>query len=241
MTPFAQGAMNLVVPVIFLLCCYREGWAKRRTARELKAKEWLVPWVLISVLILLQLTIIPRLLGWAWLFGDEIPAWDVSPRAANAQEMLHYWALFTSYWAIAWMTSLLGIAQYRQLMWCVMAVVLFQCLYGLFAFVGGQQTILGFWPKIYYLNDVTGSFVNRNHLAGFIAICWPLTMNFVFLPHARGRTIMVCGGTRWGGRDAVDDYLCRVDRDPFPHGPDGRPLGYGGVALPGTQSCHSAQ
>lgn len=186
MTPFAQGAINLFVQCIFLACCFQECWVKQRTASELQLRAWLAPWVVVTLLILLQLTIIPRLLGWGWIFGDEVPGWDIGPRAVNAQEMLHYWALFTSYWAIAWMVSLLDIGRYRQLMYCVMVVVVFQCLYGLFAFVGGQETIIGLWPKIYYLNDVTGTFVNRNHLAGFIAICWPLCMNFIFLPHAEG-------------------------------------------------------
>ena len=186
MTPFAQGFINLAVPVIFLLYYCQEVWAKQTSDTRAILLHWLLPWTAISLLVILQLTVLPRLLSWEWIFAEGVPEWDISPRAVNAQEMLHYWALFTSYWAIAWMASRLDIKRYRQLMWCVLLVVLFQCLYGLVAFVGGQQTILGIWPKMYYLSDVTGSFVNRNHLAGFIAICWPLSLNFIFLQHAEG-------------------------------------------------------
>lgn len=85
-----------------------------------------------------------------------------------------YWSFFTAYWLLAWVVSRQHGGSTKLIVAAVIAMALFQSLYGTIAFANGQDTILGIWPKTNYLSSVTGTFYNRNHLAGFLAVAMPL-------------------------------------------------------------------
>lgn len=85
-----------------------------------------------------------------------------------------YWSFFTAYWLLAWTVSR---QRGRARDFVVLAVILmatFEALYGTIAFVNGQETILGIWPKTHFASSVTGTFYNRDHLAGFFGVAMPL-------------------------------------------------------------------
>ena len=62
----------------------------------------------------------------------------------------------------------------------VIASALFQALYGMAETFSGHETILG-RPKRYGIGSVTGTFVNRNHLAGFLEMAFPLGLGYLLV------------------------------------------------------------
>ena len=54
----------------------------------------------------------------------------------------------------------------------------FQALYGMFELYSKNPRIL-FYEKIYGLDSVTGTFVNRNHFSGYLEMIIPLTVGLV--------------------------------------------------------------
>ncbi|MEE8428339.1 MAG: hypothetical protein V3S33_02400, partial [Gammaproteobacteria bacterium] len=135
-------------------------------------QSWLAVWLAVSACVLIQLVPLPT-----WLHGF-VGAYPDYFRQGTADQLVRispqpletvgYWAIFSAYWAVAWMSAAF---RYRLLVLLVLTITVlavFESLYGMFAFVQGQETILGIWPKQHYLSDVTGSFVNRNHFAGLL-------------------------------------------------------------------------
>ena len=56
---------------------------------------------------------------------------------------------------------------------------LFESLYGLFQLVSGDPHIL-WWKKLYGVDVVTGTFINRNHLAGFLSMVICLGVGYIW-------------------------------------------------------------
>ncbi|MFC1681585.1 O-antigen ligase family protein [Pseudomonadota bacterium] len=94
-------------------------------------------------------------------------------------QTVKYWSFFTAYWLLAWVVSRQRGRARDVIVVAVILMALFESLYGMIAFAGGQQTIIGIWPKERYLESVTGSFFNRNHLAGFLAVAMPLGASYL--------------------------------------------------------------
>lgn len=72
-----------------------------------------------------------------------------------------------------------------------------QAIYGAAEFLSGHQRILGV-PKRYFLDEATGTFVNRNHFAGFLALCLPAAAVLALQGAAR-----VPAGATWRRRLAA--------------------------------------
>ena len=60
----------------------------------------------------------------------------------------------------------------------MLLVGVFESFYGMIEFFGGTSRIFGF-KNIYYSDSVTGTFINRNHLAGFLNMIFPLSVGYV--------------------------------------------------------------
>jgi O-antigen ligase len=60
----------------------------------------------------------------------------------------------------------------------VLASALFQALFGMAETFSGHNMLLG-RPKKYFLDAVTGTFVNRNHFAGFLEMAFPLSLGYL--------------------------------------------------------------
>jgi O-antigen ligase len=54
----------------------------------------------------------------------------------------------------------------------------FQSFYGLAEFFGGTQRIFGF-PREAYMDSATGTFINRNHFAGFLEMIFPVSVGYL--------------------------------------------------------------
>ncbi len=61
-----------------------------------------------------------------------------------------------------------------------LASALFQSLFGMAEVFSGHEHLLG-RPKRYGVGSVTGTFVNRNHLAGFLEMAFPLSLGFLLV------------------------------------------------------------
>jgi len=83
---------------------------------------------------------------------------------------------FSSFWILAYSVSKLTRHQMIMLGCLVVFVVLAQALFGLWAVMSNKVHIFGLWEKKYYLESATGTFVNKNHFAGFFALTTPLVL-----------------------------------------------------------------
>lgn len=75
------------------------------------------------------------------------------------------------------------VTQKKQILRIVYSVVgmgIFQAFYGLFELYNKNPRLL-FYKKIHYLGDVTGTFVNRNHLSGYLEMVIPLTIGLILV------------------------------------------------------------
>ncbi len=62
----------------------------------------------------------------------------------------------------------------------ILASALFQSFYGMAETFSGHEMILG-RAKHYNLGSVTGTFVNRNHFAGFLEMAFPLSLGYLLV------------------------------------------------------------
>jgi len=154
-------AREIIIVVVVL------AWAlwPRDTPEQQFGLVWWLPWLAVSVFIAFQL-IAP--------FGEQ------AFHTVMPLQTIAYWAIFSAYWLIVWLVANVSLSQARSLVALLVVLACFQALYGLLAFLGGQDTILGLWEKEYYLRDVTGTFVNRNHFAGYLALLWGIGLSFFF-------------------------------------------------------------
>ncbi|HXV77644.1 MAG TPA: O-antigen ligase family protein [Candidatus Polarisedimenticolaceae bacterium] len=68
----------------------------------------------------------------------------------------------------------------------------FQALYGSAEYLSGHQHI--FWyPKRYFTDEASGTFINRNHFAAYLSICLPLAAAATLDGYRRLRAV----GVRW--------------------------------------------
>jgi O-antigen ligase len=74
--------------------------------------------------------------------------------------------------------SITRFSQVRKLTMAVIIIGVFEALFGLYMLSQSNPTIL-FYRKTLHLDSVTGTFVNRNHLAGYLEMALPLTIGFV--------------------------------------------------------------
>jgi len=68
--------------------------------------------------------------------------------------------------------------QFRRIILTAMGVGVFEAFYGLFELYNKNPRIL-FYKKIYNLDSVTGTFVNRNHLSGYLEMIIPLAIGLI--------------------------------------------------------------
>ena len=63
----------------------------------------------------------------------------------------------------------------RRLVYALIALGAFEAFYGLVQYLTGWQHIFGYVKK-YYLEDATGTYINRNHFAGLLEMALPFTV-----------------------------------------------------------------
>jgi tetratricopeptide (TPR) repeat protein len=75
----------------------------------------------------------------------------------------------------------------------VIASALFQAFYGMAETFSGSEKIFGY-QKRYNIGSVTGTYINRNHLAGFLEMAFPLSLGYLL---SRARFFLMERGLGW--------------------------------------------
>lgn len=84
--------------------------------------------------------------------------------------------------------------QYRRILLVLVAMGVFEAFYGLFELMRGQPRLL-FYRKTFGLDAATGTFVNRNHFAGYLELVIPLALGLLL-----SRLEFFGGGRTWRDR-----------------------------------------
>ena len=67
-----------------------------------------------------------------------------------------------------------------RIVWCMLGLALFEAIYGLIQTLIPTMGVL--WADVHaYLGDARGTFINRNHFAGFLEMVWPLGLAMIFI------------------------------------------------------------
>jgi hypothetical protein len=143
-------------------------------------RAWAGLWIVVTALFAIQLAPLPSgLLRWIGAYPDTVVAAADSSLARLSPTPLataSHWATFTTGWALAWLASRLRRAEVGRLAAALCALLIFEAVYGTWSLVHGAESILGIWPRQHYLGDATGTFVNRNHFAGLLALGGPFAL-----------------------------------------------------------------
>ena len=87
--------------------------------------------------------------------------------------------------------ALYGLGSRRQIQWLILGLLvlgLFESVFGLFQLVTKEPHIL-WWKNAYYSGVATGTFINRNHLAGFLSMLICLSVGYLWTLGREGRRI----------------------------------------------------
>ncbi|MCF7993494.1 MAG: O-antigen ligase family protein [Chromatiaceae bacterium] len=147
-------------------------------------KAWFWVWAAVTAWIALQLLPLPR--GAFQFIGayppellEAYPEIPVSRLSPNIEATIGYWGMFTTYWAAAYLTAQLPRQALGILVAVLVGLVFAEALYGFVAHAHRLETVLGLWPANRNHHVVLGTFWNRNHLAGLIAVLWPLAIAYL--------------------------------------------------------------
>jgi len=147
-------------------------------------RAWVWPWLAVTALIAVHLLPLPA--GWLHYvsaYPDEIlrePGLSVLRQISPSPAVsLGYWAMFTTYWITAYLVAQLPRPQLRLVILALVGIVAFEAVYGLIAHLGRHETILGVLPARENHSLVLGTYYNRNHIAGLLALGWPVGMAFL--------------------------------------------------------------
>ena len=153
---------------------------------------WFVVWLTVTAYIALQL--LPH------LFQARVPEpalnWPPKwPSTANPAATAAYWAMFTTYWVVAYWVAAMARSRLVVLVGTLVAFAAFQAIYGFIAYMRGYETLIGLWEIAHAPPDtshdvVRGTFTNRNHLAGFLAVCCPLGIGVLLYGAKSSRRIV---------------------------------------------------
>ncbi|EGV20615.1 O-antigen ligase family protein [Thiocapsa marina] len=156
----------------------------RGSGADHRDRGWLWVWLAVSGWVGLQLLPLPRaVFDWIGAYPldllaqySELPITRLSP---NISATLGYWGMFTTYWAAASLVAALPRRQLAVLVGILVALVFAEALYGFIAHMGRFETVLGLWPAPANHGVVVGTFWNRNHLAGLLALGWSLGIAYL--------------------------------------------------------------
>ena len=175
--PAARAVLTCAVALLLAV----EGLSRIARGVPLDRREvaWLAPWLAFSLVLVLQIAPLPGAvlagLGahpetFRELAGGSLQRISPNPVATTAT-----WAIFSSYWLLAFTASRLSRGPLRVLMLTFLGLALFQSAYGLQALLHGSESVLGLWARS-YPQDATGTFINRNQFAALLALLWPLLL-----------------------------------------------------------------
>lgn len=192
--PASRALASMVMAGLMLLSL---GWRLRfGPPPDAWERAWAWVWLTVTALIGVQLLPLPGgllTLAGAYppdvlAFADETFIRSISPYPGAT---LGYWAMFTTYWSAAWLVALLPRRHLRVLVRALVALVVFQAAYGLIAHIGRHDTVLGLWPARNAHEVVLGTYYNRNHIAGLLAMGLSLGIALLLFGVGRARRLSI--------------------------------------------------
>jgi hypothetical protein len=147
-------------------------------------RAWLWVWLVLSGWVGLQLLPLPReVFDWVGVYPRDLlegyPELPITRLSPNVAATIGYWGMFTTYWAAAYLVAALPRPALAALVGALVALVFAEAFYGFVAHVRRYETVLGLWPAPASHGVVVGTYWNRNHLAGLLALGWPLGIGFL--------------------------------------------------------------
>ena len=137
----------------------------------------LIPFSLIA-LVLLQIFPIPVFLG----LRSAAPSSALATQRGNALSIAPYQTVSALLLLITYVTTfylVLWICERREakrrIVYALLALGAFEAFYGLVQYLTGWQQIF-LYVKKYYVQDATGTYINRNHFAGFLEMALPFAI-----------------------------------------------------------------
>jgi len=134
--------------------------------------------LLLVALVLLQLCPLPVSL--APMFGrprDELPSGSYFTISMERYQTVSHLLLLVTYLTAFFLTLFLCRDRNakKRLVFALVSLGAFEALYGLIQYLTGWQQIFAYVKK-YYLEEATGTYINRNHLAGFLEMILPFVI-----------------------------------------------------------------
>ncbi len=194
--PLPFGSVQPMATALLVAACCAVGviWVAWRSRRGLPCLPWKDPVLAAGALIVLlgglQIVSLPRpILGAVSPrtveFRDRYEPASASPADDSGRRpiSLHPWATrhSTLKFAACWLALMVTLdlasvgATHRTLATALVAGGGFQAIYGLAEYFSGHQHIFGY-SKEYYADVATGTFINRNHFAGYLGMTIPLAI-----------------------------------------------------------------
>jgi len=178
-TPATLTATGLMLTFGAALALLLAGWQGSSMERlALPSRGWWWVFGLLTGLVFLQVLPLRFLAAVFGPYPDALwqhPNFDPLHWSPNPGATLRAWAVFAALFTIAWIVARLRPATRGWLWLAIVAMALFQGLYGLISHASGATTIFGIWER-HNVDFVHGSFSNRNLFAGYLALTWPLVV-----------------------------------------------------------------
>jgi O-antigen ligase len=185
------GAETISFSIVEILLFGAAAWllaTSERSTFPLSKKVALVPTVLAGI-VLLQLCPLPNALLHRFA-GPEIPETTIhrgylsfEPYATRTHFLILLGCFIAFYFA-----QIVSQDRRRQQFFIgtLIALGTFEAFYGLVQYLSGWQQIFAYVKK-FDLEEATGTYINRNHYAGFLEMVLPFSLAFAFYEYAKLR------------------------------------------------------
>ena len=183
---FTIQQVAAILGVASLVLLYLEPQRLSRSARRLLK-------LLLAIMLIGVLQLLPVGSAWASLFASDfaelrrslaetIPISTATRAHLSLPAGVDALTRFASYLLVGLAaTTIATEAVKRRLILAITLSATFQALYGAFELISGRDQILGY-AKEFYLNEATGTFINRNHFASYLAAAIPLALALIYRP-----------------------------------------------------------
>src|SRR2546421_329990 len=134
--------------------------------------------LLLLALVLLQVCPLPislaPLLGRSW---DDLPGGSHFTVSMAPHQTVSHLLLLVTYLTVFFLTVVLcrDHKAKKRLVFALVSLAVFEAFYGLIQYLTGWQQIFTYVKK-YYLEEATGTYINRNHFAGFLEMILPFVI-----------------------------------------------------------------
>jgi len=153
-------------------------------------KSWFIVWLGFTLWCLTQYFIVPHFVSWYEL-PQEIAGIDLAGAPVYSDGAIESLMRFSSYWCLAFLVSRLKPSDIAFCLRIILCITLFQAIYGLASHFNNHQLILGVWEKVHYQSSATGTFINHNHYANFLALATPLSVAWILKKPLRSHSVKI--------------------------------------------------